>query len=418
MLKSPKIIALLLLLNFGVFGAILYYLLQSRITAPLSSRETIAASKAALALRQAPPATTEIVTVVTNSLRWAQLESEDYKTYIARLRGIGCPEQTIRDIIIADLDKLLAPEIAAAYGRRKELRYWHPEEAEMINDVNPHEVFQKQRAIDQRKRDIIRELINADLSRERMKASGQEDYYERRLSFLPEDRRTHVRELLERFDEAEQKIREKETADNGGALSAGDHAQLRQLRQQREAEIERVLAPTEKQQYELWLSPTANETRHALYGMDATEQEFLAVYQARKTFEDAWGQRDPDLLDPASRRKMEQARADMESQIHRDLGEDRYADYQRGRDDDFHLLSALVTRFQLPKEKAAEVYSYKNVAVNYREQVRSNPAFTAQQRTEAMKAIAEETANVVRGVLGPNAYNHYLRSGQGRWINE
>jgi len=64
---------------------------------------------------------------VTNSLRWAQLESEDYKTYIARLRGIGCPEQTIRDIIIADLDKLLAPEIAAAYGRRKELRYWHPE---------------------------------------------------------------------------------------------------------------------------------------------------------------------------------------------------------------------------------------------------------------------------------------------------
>jgi hypothetical protein len=415
--KSPKVIALLLLLNFGVFGGILYYLLQSRIAAPISSIEATHGSTTAPSVHPAPPATTEKVIVVTNSLRWAQLESEDYKTYIARLRGIGCPEQTIRDIIIADLDKLLAPEIAAAYGRRKELRYWHPEEAEMINDVNPHEVFQKQRAIDQRKRDIIRELINADLSRERMKASGQEDYYERRLGFLPEDRRTRVRELLEQFDEAEQKIRTKEAEDEG-ALSATDRAQLRLLRQQREDELGRLLAPSEKQDYELWLSPTANDVRHALYGMDATEQEFLTVYQARKAFDDAWGQRDPDLLDAASRQQMEQARADMEGQISRGLGEERYADYQRGRDDDFHLLSALVTRFQLPREKAAEVYSYKNVAANYREQVRSNPAFSAQQRAEAMKAISEETANVVRGVLGPKAYSHYVRSGQGRWISE
>jgi hypothetical protein len=416
-LKSPRTIVLLLLLNFGVFGGILYYLVQSRMAAPLHHRETSVGPGVTPASRLAPPTTAEKVTVITNSVRWAQLESEDYKTYIARLRAIGCPEQTIRDIIIADLDKLLAPEIAAAYGRRQELRYWHPEEAEMVNDVNPRDVFQKQREIDLRKRDIIRELINADLSRERMKASGREDYYERRLGFLPEDRRTRVRELLEQFDEAEQKIRDKEMADNV-ALTAADRAQLRLLRQQREAELDQLLAPSEKQQYELWLSPTANEARHALYGMDATEQEFLAVYQARKAYEDAWGQRDPDLLDSTGRQLMEQAKADMEARILRDLGEDRYAAYQRGRDDDFHLLSALVTRFKLPREKAAEVYSYKNLSANYRGQVQTNPGLTPQQKAEALKAIAEETANVVRGVLGPSAYNHYVRSGQGRWIIE
>ena len=414
--KSPKVIALLLLLNLGVFAAILVYVLRARIASPISGNDVTPAASSP-ALRPPPSAVTEKVTVVTNALRWAQLESEDYKTYIARLRGIGCPEQTIRDIIIADLDKLLAPEIASAYGRRKELRYWHPEEEEMANDVNPRDVFQKQHELEKRKQEIIRELISTDLSRERMKASGQEDYYERRLGFLPEYRRTKVRELLEQFDDAEQKIRDKETAD-AGALTAADRSQLRLLRQQREEELDRLLAPSEKQQYELWLSPVANEARHALYGMDATEQEFLAVYQARKTFEDAWGQRDPDLLDPASREQMEQAKADMEAQILRDLGEQRYADYQRGGDDDFHLLSALVTRHKLPREKAAEVYSYKNVSANYREQIRSSPVLTAEQKAEAIKAIAEETANIVRGVLGPKAYNHYLRSGQGRWISE
>src|SRR4051812_6817760 len=33
---------------------------------------------------------------------WKEVESPDYPTYIANLRDIGCPEPTIRDIIIAD----------------------------------------------------------------------------------------------------------------------------------------------------------------------------------------------------------------------------------------------------------------------------------------------------------------------------
>jgi len=30
---------------------------------------------------------------------WRQVESEDYRTYLANLRAIGCPETTIRDIV-------------------------------------------------------------------------------------------------------------------------------------------------------------------------------------------------------------------------------------------------------------------------------------------------------------------------------
>jgi len=39
---------------------------------------------------------------------WQEVESADYPTYIANLRYIGCPEQTIRDIIIADINALYA----------------------------------------------------------------------------------------------------------------------------------------------------------------------------------------------------------------------------------------------------------------------------------------------------------------------
>src|SRR6266850_6149243 len=39
---------------------------------------------------------------------WREVESPDYRTYIANLRAIGCPEETIRDIVIADVNKLFA----------------------------------------------------------------------------------------------------------------------------------------------------------------------------------------------------------------------------------------------------------------------------------------------------------------------
>jgi hypothetical protein len=415
--KSPKSIAILLTLNVGLFLGILYYVLQARLVSPFHTSEAASEAPAAVQLSADSPAVSENVVIVTNQVQWAQLESEDYKTYVARLRAIGCPEQTIRDIIIADLDKLLAPELRAAHGRRNDLQYWHSEEEELMNDINPRESFKKQREIDQRKREIVRELVNVDLARERMKATGEEDYYERRLSFLPEDRRTQVRELLEKFDEAEQKIRDKET-ENEGVLSIADHAQLRTLRQQRETELQNVLTPQEQTQYDLWLSPVANEIRHALYGMNATEQEFLAVYQAKKAFDDLWGKRDPDLLDSLSRQQRAEAQGEMETQIQSSLGEQRYAEFKRGQDDDYHLLSALVTRFKLPREKANEVYGYKTVALGYRRQLQADTSLTAQQRDEGLKGIAKETTAAVRQVLGTKAFNHYVRSGQGRWLNE
>jgi len=46
---------------------------------------------------------------------WSQLESSDYRVYIANLRAIGCPAPTLRDIISADVDTLYTK-------KRKKLR--------------------------------------------------------------------------------------------------------------------------------------------------------------------------------------------------------------------------------------------------------------------------------------------------------
>jgi hypothetical protein len=53
--------------------------------------------------------------------RWSQLESSDYRVYVSNLRSIGCPEQTVRDIITADVDTLYAKrreELCALFSDR------------------------------------------------------------------------------------------------------------------------------------------------------------------------------------------------------------------------------------------------------------------------------------------------------------
>ena len=64
-----------------------------------------------------------VVVEVAAPFNWQQVKSADYRVYIENLRAIGCPETTIRDIIVADINELFA-------GRIKELidgvtgRFW------------------------------------------------------------------------------------------------------------------------------------------------------------------------------------------------------------------------------------------------------------------------------------------------------
>ena len=86
------------------------------------------------------PTPAPVVTVVsTNSFHWGQLETSDYREFIARLRAIGCPEQTIRDLVIADIDKLYAAKVQSLRPMRKSLQYWQSEEAELANNQDVRE---------------------------------------------------------------------------------------------------------------------------------------------------------------------------------------------------------------------------------------------------------------------------------------
>lgn len=407
-MKSSTLIGVLVAANLALAGWA-YYTLKVRPptqVAALPAEEELPAEEPAPVIEPPEPQ----VMVVTNQLTWDQLESEDYKTYIARLRSINCPEQTIRDIIIADLDKLLAPQFQAIYGRKERPNYWQSEEEELANNRDHRDLARKERELDRQKRGIVKELVGVDLVRERLKQRGYEDYYERRLAFLPEEKRDSVRAILEQYDDVEKAIRDRELED-GDPITDAERLRLRRIREERSSQLDSALSPDERQWYELWLSPSANAVRHSMYGMNATEQEFLTVYQLRRAFDDQWHPDEIDWNNDNWVTGYQQARADVEGQIRQHLGEERYLQYRRGSDPAYHQLNAAVSRYGLPRAKANEAYDIRQTVQQMTAQIRTDNSLNAAQQDEAVAALEAEGERTLRQLLGNAAYRYFQQRG-------
>jgi hypothetical protein len=97
-----------ILLNIVLLSGFLFLLAAGRKTHSVAAPPADS-DEAPSAVEAAVPATAVPAKRDEQPFNWSQVESSDYRTYIANLRSIGCPEQTIRDIITADVDSQYAP---------------------------------------------------------------------------------------------------------------------------------------------------------------------------------------------------------------------------------------------------------------------------------------------------------------------
>jgi hypothetical protein len=361
--------------------------------------------------------TPPVVVIRTNAFEWAQLEAEDYRTYIERLRSIGCPEQTIRDIVIADLEKLMAPRVQEIEGKKESPKYWKPDRKVLISTAETLEKASRKQELDFEKREIIRELLGIDLAAERNRISGDRDFYEDRLSFLSAEQRSRVRMIIERANREEIALREKSWLEND-ELTPEERQRLREIAAAKEQDVAAMLSPEQMEQYNLWFSDSAYKVRDSFFAMQPSEEDFLAIYAIQREFDSAWADVDVQELGADDLAHWESAKRDYEAKIREYLGDERYQEYQRSRDEDFQQLQAAAAQFGLSSGIASEVYGFKKVLQEERERVRSIPGLSGEQRTRVYRALAEEAERAVIEVMGAKPYRYYIRSGAGTWIWE
>lgn len=416
MAKRLNIVTVLLVTNLVLVGVVAWLIHAGRKEpgAAPSPGETGAAAGLAASVAPGPVKVVKTNVLAAQAFRWSQVESDDYRAYIERLRAIGCPEQTIRDLIIADIDKLFAPRMVEANPAARELGYWQSDDKETETAADHEERQRRQREIDFAKRQILQELLGIDVVSERSKTLGTEDRFGRRLGFLPEDKRNLVRMVLEEYNALDLSVRQK-TWEEGATLTEEDRARLKELERQREEAVARVLSPEELELYQMAMSPLAYKLRESLFGMNASEQEYRELYQLRREFEERWPEEAGEPSDPQKRQEWAEAKAELEKNIEEKLGPERYAEYVRARDPDYRALAITAARHKLSPAVAQELYEYRRVFLEQRAMVAGNRSLTPEQKAAALRAMSQETLAVIRSRLGEAAFNHYVRGGHAAW---
>jgi hypothetical protein len=232
---------------------------------------------------------------------WRQVESDNYKQYVSNLRAIGCPEKTIKDIIVADVNDLFASK-KAAVTRTNVYQYWRQAPLSRSEDQE-----RQLRDLYAQKRDVLKALgVDAPDFTDLLGEAFRDNLDERdlQLEFLPPFKRQQIKETL--FDEGQQELAD------GNSVARHEAAE-----QQARARIQSLLTPEEFKEYEVRTSTDALQLRGVLDPLALTEQEFRVIFDSWRNLKD---------FNPGSA-EYRQTQESTETTLQQLLGPDRFQLY-------------------------------------------------------------------------------------------
>ena len=406
-MNAKPILAASLVLNAALAIAVV-----TRSSHAPDSQPTVSSSKAvgnAFLTPNPGKRSVERTTTTSTSVRtfnWESVESADYRQYIANLRSVGCPDKTIRDIILADVTELYDQRKKLVRAGGKKFEYWKPGMAAMMMGGGDDETRNKLKAVDDERDKVLRDLgIEPDHKSQTAQVLGQLDNI---FAFLPEEKRGTVMKIM-----SDMQAKIAKTMENG----TPDMAELSKVQKEMDKSIKALLTPEEALDYDLRLSNTANMMRMQSAGYEPSEKEFLDVFKLKKSFNDEFSM----LVQPGDLPKDEQekrAAADkkLKEDIKATLGDQRYAEYERAQDYNFQAMLNAAKKSDLGLAEAAQVYDMKKLAEQKAAELRSNSKLSNEDRTAALQAIRTETERSMQQTLGEKGWQSYNKQQNTWWL--
>ena len=322
---------------------------------------------------------------VKASFNWSEVESADYRVYVANLREIGCPEETIHNIIEADLDELFVGKVKkmvdAVSGRFWELAVNGPVLEKLVKEKQAElELLDKQRT------EIMEALFGPDKGeRSRKQQWEAEQRQGAELEFLTPDKIAALTRLEDKF---QSDWAESEQANPSLPYEEGQ-AKRRELLVKKDSEIEALLTPAELEEYRMRKSNVANE-RGNLADLDITSDQMRDIARAN----------------------LKTNRTEAVKQV---LGTEQAAAYQRASDGQYQLALKVSERFNLPHETVDQVYAMQSEATARATEIRNDTGRSREEREAILQAIKAEADRSMSAVLGAKAFKAFQQNA-GEWF--
>lgn len=392
----------------GVLLAMNFALFKSRTGSVVASvdRKVTVTTKRLIRNASAVPPLTPTPTATATPFHWSALESPDYAIYAANLRTVGCPERTLRDILLPDIEKLYDAR-AAELKDSPEDRFW---ESADQRDARQRALDAKLRELELEKRALIQRLLGAELSLQALEELRSEGFssaiLEILIGFTDTTKSDH---LFSTFHLREDDARAKQTSAEGILLDE-DLTQLGALRDRFESELSRQLAPAEVEELRLRLAAIEGmEHLTRGFGLTITGGEFREICRLRADTRDMLAKvlsLEDELYPEAVRQKSDAAFAEL---LRRLLGPERYADAERGKDPLFRELFQSTEKQGVAKAALLQAYEARRAAESQAQQIRADEQLSAEERALLLRALRAQASQALASSLGPIGYDAYVK---------
>jgi hypothetical protein len=406
--NSRNLLVLSLAANL-VLGLAVAVLAPQRLAAPQSP----AGKPVAVATRPAPPPTRPPAAATAPAqprpFHWAQIESEDYRQYIANLRALECPERLIRDLIVADLDELYRARRRTV--KRERLPPWAGFDrwraAFMASDRQFHALKEEQRA-------VTTELLGYPWDREMMETYCREEVAALLLGYLTPEQAMQVIGLPGVYQDYAQRVREPVL----GILLPEDRANLEALAVELESRLAALLNPAQLEELMLRLHIVLAlfEDSH-FEAAEFTGAEVREFARLSRQFTDLIREK---LLRVHELKEEERERREfiLEAELANALGPEKAADLRRARDERFRDTLAFTRERRLPRQTAVKTYEILSAAEQEASRLRADTQLDPADRQAQLAELQEATAATLTQLLGKAHVQQYLGGDAGKWLNE
>jgi len=321
---------------------------------------------------------------------WQELESADYRAYISNLYDIGCPSQTIHDIVIADVNQLYAKRRAAEVVT-PEQQWWRFDPDSNVVQTATAKIM----ALDEERRALLATLLGPNWAVTETSSATGVTLNGPILGELPPATKQSVQDAIMRSQQRTQAYLEAQQ--NAG--KEADPAQLAKLSQQMRAELAQILNPAQLEEFLLRYSQTAASLREHLRGINVTPDEFRQLFRDTDPLEQKFDLAGGDAQAIASQQTA--IAKQMDDALKEVLGPERYKAYTTTQEPAYQDATALADENGgASVTQIRALYELNRTTAQEQARIKSDDSLTPEQKAVQLAQVTKQQQAASDQILG------------------
>ena len=426
-MRERNLLYLFLGLNVALAGAFGIYLFLSTNRQPgvvaTSFTPPAKTNPVARAVQSAPAAKTNVIAVSTNrapvvtatdsnvlasstvpkptftskKFSWQDVENDAYRTYIESLRAVGCPDDKIRTIVVADVNELFDKR-RLQEAVRHDIQWWRPE-AQNLAIVN---VLQERgRALEEQRAALIAKLLGEEAATQEKSDTllwSSVQLTGPVLGALAPDVHNEVQDICARSMERHQNYFW--TRVNEGQPM--NQVEMAKLREQTRSDLRKILNDDQVEEFVLRYSHNASRLREELRGFEPTPDEFRKIFRAIDPLEHQmqleYG--GPEAMSEKQRERFDGQRNEA---IREALSPERYQAFLLTKDPLYRQAQMVALQYGAPPKAVLPLYKMTKLNESKRQEIINDANLTPQQKSEALNAMNLEQQRHIQRIVSESA---------------